>query len=132
MKSIVRLFVAAVFVCVIVLGCAGVCGYQGLQVSNGFRYGTVQKATDKGIIWQTHEIEAVTEGHKEMTNVWEASVYSDEVWEAIRQIPVDARVKFEYQQHRHVWPWQGETAYEVKSVSVVGGADETEGESGGV
>lgn len=123
--TIVKLFVILVIISVVVSLVCGVAGFKGLTVSDGVRIGTVQKATQKGIIWATNEVEIATEGLKStvdggMTSVWHASVHDDTVYEQIKELAgTDQPHQFFYKQERHVWWWQGETAYNIYKVEPV-------------
>lgn len=114
------LAVLGMFVLLALIAGLSFSGCKGLTVSDGYRSGTIQKATSKGIVFTTHEIEVAVEGHRAgpqggMTNIWEASVYDSKLWDELRALG-DEKIKFHYRQHRWVWPWNGATAYEVLKV----------------
>jgi len=92
----------------------------GLTKGEGYRIGRIQKVVDKGIIWKTNEVEIATKGHRSsgygMTNVWEASVWSDAIFVMIQALPDGVDYKFHYRQHRIVMPWTGATVYEIYKV----------------
>jgi hypothetical protein len=120
-KFIIGLVILGLLVGVTVIGtCAAGC--KGAMTSSGYRDGTIQKFTDKGIFWTTTEGTLATasmgmgtnvDTSTAMSNAWEFSVWDTEVANQLRELPVSSKVRLHYRQHRWVWPWQGSTAYEV-------------------
>lgn len=98
-------------------GCSCV---KGLTVSSGFRDGSVQKFTEKGIIWSTLEGELAVRGIRgDIRSTWDFSVYSQSIAEEIQKLKPEEIVRLYYHQHRIVMPWTGETAYEVWKIEQV-------------
>lgn len=94
-------------------------GCHGLTASSGYRDGTIQKFSSKGIIFDTYEGELAVEGFKATTaggtqSTWEFSVWDDEIAKQLQS--AQGKHRLYYRQHRHVWPWIGETAYEVYKI----------------
>jgi len=122
-ELLVALSIVALVGAIIIGGCSG------CNRSTGFRVGTIQKAGDSGWVFSTHEMEVATEGIAKtasgMTSIWYVTVYDDDLWKKIQDLPVDKKLKFYYKHHRWVWSWNGETKYEVYKVESVGGPEKT-------
>ena len=101
-------------------------GFKGLTISDSYRDGVVQKFGEKGKIFQTWEGEMAMEGYKRTEgggSVWFFSVYDDNLAAAIQEVEPKTPVRLHYRQHRHVWPWQGGTAYEVYRLEALPGEE---------
>jgi hypothetical protein len=108
----------------------------GQDYSDGFRVGTLQKASKKGIIWRSFEGELVLDGVKSrtkagvgnggvsvssnMTNVWAFSATDDKIMAQLEEAAVSGRsVKLTYRQ----WFWKPpsqDTGYTIIKVEQIG------------
>lgn len=113
--------IAFVLFCII-----GLIGFKGCTASTGFRDGTVQKFSEKGILFDTFEGELAVKGiitrneagGAKVGNTFEFSVWDSNLAHTIENLPPDSDVRLRYRQHRWVWPTKGETAYEVTDIEV--------------
>lgn len=99
------------------------------RYSEGFRVGTVDKFSRRGILFKTWEGQLVMDrfpggrppaGEQATLTVWRFTVESADVREALeRATEHDGRVKLTYCEYLRVWPWRGETVYFVEKVEVL-------------
>lgn len=117
-NRLTTLFVFAVIAFVVLT----ILGFKGCMVSDGYRDGVIQKFTSKGIVFSTWEGEMALEGYKRTEgggSVWDFSVYDSDVAKTLQGVAPNSHIRLYYHQHRHVWPWQGSTAYEVYQMAEV-------------
>jgi hypothetical protein len=102
----------------------------GIPYSDGARVGTVQKISNKGLIWRTNEGELVMDGFRfkgtqsgsSGTNIWKFSVQDAAVVAAINKAAeAGARVKLTYEQKLLPAPWQSGTSYIVTKCEAAAG-----------
>lgn len=111
-----------------ILGCFLLCGgcnyLKTVQVSEGFRDGTIQKFSHKGIIWKTWEGEMAQDGIKQkgengVTSVWEFSVTDPKIVEEIQKLPSGTKVRLHYVQFMAATWSEGSTSYRVTKVELL-------------
>lgn len=132
MKKGITLIELMIYVAIVSLILAVALGSSGgCSVSDGTRKGTLTKFSSKGRIWTTYEGELVMGGFKSdgegkiQANVWEFSVHTDNpdkdaiVATLNEAIEHDYPVAIKYHQSMFVGPWNGSTAYDVRSVIAV-------------
>ena len=118
--------------------------YQGIgnniEYSKGERTGMINKVSEKGLIWKTHEgqmaLEGIVSGNQMMgANVWDFSLDGQEIngedtQKIIAQLKEcmykGTKVKISYIQQLAVWPWRGDTNYLVQNVEPIGRMDYNE------
>ena len=110
-------------VCILGLcaGCGG-CGIGmmngGIEYSEGYREGTIQKFSHKGVIWKTYEGELAMAGFQQhggeqptMSNVFEFTVADSEVIKEFQSVHANENVRLYYKQFLCTPPWKGSTGY---------------------
>lgn len=122
-ELLVVIAIVAIVLATVIGGCGAAMG--GCSQSSGFRVGKIQKASDSGIVFTTHELEVVTEGLAKsptggMTSIWYATVYDASIWKQIQDLPTDKAHKFHYKHRMWVMPWNGATKYEITKVDPAG------------
>lgn len=100
---------------------------QHVNYSDGQREGTLQKLTNKGMIWRTWEGELAVEGMKisgnkdgmSGGNVFSFTVDDPAVVEAMRSA-VGHKVRLHYREALTHVPWNGDTSYRITRAEVLG------------
>ena len=107
--------------------CCGGCGIGwingGVEFSEGYREGTVQKFSRKGIIWKTDEGELAMAGfqstggeHPTMSNVFPFTVSDAKIKDEIKALRATDKVRLYYKQYYFSPAWHGETGYFIYKV----------------
>ncbi len=107
-----------------VLG-AGKIGCSNYTYSNGSRTGYVNKFSEKGVVFKTHEGDlTMTLGANQNgigVNTWSFSVKDNTIAQRVEQAMEDGRkVKLTYEQTMTTVPWKGDTTYFVTGVEYIG------------
>jgi hypothetical protein len=95
--------------------------FNGFHYSDGYRDGTVQKFSEKGIVWTTGEGELIQLGfrarnRKIESNTFEFSVLDSAVAKGIEEVRAGEEVRLHYEQYLCSPPWKGSTQYRVWKV----------------
>ena len=101
----------------------------GCTFSEGERAGTVVKLSRKGLFFKTYEGELATLAAGQTgtmtSNTFRFTVDNEEVADKIREaMNTGSRVNITYEEVFFTFPWEGDTNYFVKNVSVLKRAKE--------
>lgn len=92
----------------------------GFNFSNGYRDGYVQKFSEKGWVWKTHEGEMAMAGFRGNKNgvssIWSFSVLDDDVRKQLEDVTEEDHVRLHYKQYWGVLPWYGDSQYRIVRV----------------
>lgn len=114
------------FLLVLVLAIVGVGGYLWVcnwTYSDGTRAGYLIKISRKGVVWKTYEGQLNLGGFRQdegdglSGNIWEFSVWDDEVYKKLQEHEGE-KVILHYKQKYKAMPWQGKTDYFIKEVKL--------------
>ena len=91
--------------------------------SKGTRAGSLIKISYKGVVFKTYEGQLNLGGFQNNPNgvtgnIWEFSVWKDEVYEELQDYE-GKQVKLHYRQKYKAMPWQGDTDYFIYKVELV-------------
>lgn len=108
--------------CLFCGGCS--IGYMngGFEYSEGFREGTVQKFSHKGMMFKTYEGELAMSGDKNptMSNIFEFTASDPEIVKELQSLHATENVRLYYKQYMFVPPWRGSTEYFIYKIEKVG------------
>ena len=118
------IFAFLLFLCFQIGGCVG--GYEGIDYSEGFRDGKIQKMSLKGLIWKTHECELSMDGiktvqreTKEVTSVFEFTIRDPRLVELVKNIPPNTRVRVFYKEKMFASSLITDTGYFATDVKIL-------------
>jgi hypothetical protein len=116
----------AVAAVLLFLGGGGCAVGSRVQVSDGFRDGTVQKFSHRGLLFKTWEGELALDGFKldrdgKGGSAWGFSVDASDaaVVEKLQSVRPGQRVRLHYRATLSSLPWEGNTRYRVTAVDVL-------------
>lgn len=99
------------------------------EYSTGYRDGTIQKFSQKGLMFKTHEGEMILGGVTSSTSgmdgtfnreMFEFTVTDPDVVKAIEAVPPGKKVRLHYRQMATQWKTNGDTRYFIVKVEAVG------------
>ncbi|MEK6823253.1 MAG: hypothetical protein AABY13_05465 [Nanoarchaeota archaeon] len=113
---------------------------NGYEYSRGKRVGVINKFSEKGFLWKTHEGEMalegiVSSGGATSANIWQFSLddsakQGENLKDLAQRIDDYAsagrKVSVEYVENLTAWPWRGSTSYFVQKVTPVENKETTE------
>ncbi len=113
---LVIIFIGVCLICT-PIGCVGC---ANVSYSDGFRDGTLQKFSKKGIIWKTWEGDLALDSFRKtengVTNLWQFSVKDDQLVNQLLSLPDGQRVRLHYDQKLTTVPWRSETTYIITKI----------------
>ena len=90
----------------------------GYVVGTGWREGSVQKLSHKGIVWMTWEGDLV--GNLDQTaGTFSFSVDDPSVLAAIQALPRQAKVRLHYKEYFANYPWRGNSTHLITKVELI-------------
>lgn len=100
-------------------------GVSNCTYSNGSRTGYINKFSEKGVVFKTHEGDlTMTLGTNQKgigVNTWSFSVKDENIAYTVEEaMESGKKVKLTYEQKMTAVPWKGDTAYFVTKVEYVG------------
>lgn len=99
-----------------VMGCMSL-GCRGTMESTGFRDGTIQKFTQKGVIFKSWEGELALPGFQSVP--FPFSVVDQSVVEQLNSLPPDSKIRIYYTQHRWLSKFKADQAYTADKIEIV-------------
>lgn len=107
--------------------CGGCTKYKGVDYSEGFRDGYIQKMSHKGLIFKTYECELAMEGFSlqqtkngtRMANVFEFTVDKQDIVNKVKNIPSGTKVRVHYQEKVFYSPLISDTGYFVVDIEIL-------------